>query len=36
MLNVYRAVTGISGAVGYRRDDNAGASLKSQSDDEDC
>ena len=36
MLNVYRAVTGISGAVGYRRDDNAGASLKNQSDDEDC
>ena len=36
MLNVYRAVTGISGAVGYRRDDNAGATLKNQSDDEDC
>jgi ATP synthase protein I len=36
MLNVYRAVTGISGAVGYRRDDKVGASLKSQSDDEDC
>ena len=36
MLNVYRAVTSISGAVGYRRDDNADASLKNQSDDEDC
>ena len=36
MLNVYRAVTGISGAVGYRRDDKAGVTLKNQSDDEDC
>jgi ATP synthase protein I len=36
MLNVYRAVTGISGAVGYRRDDAAGAGLKNRRDDEDC
>jgi ATP synthase protein I len=36
MLNVYRAVTGISGAVGYRRDDAAGTGLKNRRDDEDC
>jgi ATP synthase protein I len=36
MLNVYRAVTGVSGAVGYRRDDAAGAGLKNRRDDEDC
>ncbi len=35
MLNVYRAVTGISGAVGYRRDRESGAGTK-QWDDEDC
>lgn len=36
MLNVYRAVTGISGVVGYRRSDQAGAGLKDRRDDEDC
>lgn len=36
MLNVYRAVTGISGVVGYRRRDQAGAGLKDRRDDEDC
>jgi ATP synthase protein I len=36
MLNVYRAVTGVSGAVGYRRDDAAGTGLKNRWDDEDC
>ena len=36
MLNVYRAVTGISGAVGYRQGEEAGAGSKSRWDDEDC
>jgi ATP synthase protein I len=36
MLNVYRAGTGVSGAVGYRGDDAAGAGLKNRWDDEDC
>jgi len=36
MLNVYRAVTGISGPVGYRRGDQADAGSKSRWDDEDC
>ena len=36
MLNVYRAVTGISGPVGYGRSDQGAAGSKSRSDDEDC
>jgi ATP synthase protein I len=36
MLNVYRAVTGISGPVGYRKGDEAAAGSKSRRDDEDC
>ena len=36
MLNVYRAVTGVSGPVGYRRSDKVDASSKSGWDDEDC
>jgi len=36
MLNVYRAVTGVSGPVGYRRGDQAGAGSKGRWDDEDC
>jgi len=36
MLNVYRAVTGIRGPVGYRRGDEADAGSKSRWDDEDC
>jgi ATP synthase protein I len=36
MLNVYRAVTGISGPVGYRRGDQVSAGLKDRWDDEDC
>ncbi len=36
MLNVYRAVTGISGAVDHRRGDQAGADSKDRWDDEDC
>ena len=36
MLNVYRAVTGISGPVGYRSADTAAAGSKSRWDDEDC
>jgi len=36
MLSVYRAVTGISGPVGYRRGDQADAGSKSRWDDEDC
>jgi ATP synthase protein I len=36
MLNVYRAVTGISGPVGYRRGNEADAGSKSRWDDEDC
>src|SRR5271165_1852834 len=36
MLNVYRAVTGVSGPVGYRRGDKADVGSKSQWDDEDC
>ena len=36
MLNVYRAVTGISGPVGYRRGDQASADSKNRWDDEDC
>ncbi len=35
MLNVYRAVTGISGAAGYRRDRESGTGSK-RWDDEDC
>jgi ATP synthase protein I len=35
MLNVYRAVTGISGAAGYRRQPGSGAGSK-RWDDEDC
>ena len=36
MLNVYRAVTGISGPVGYRTPDGGTAAPKGQWDDEDC
>jgi len=36
MLNVYRAVTGISGPVGYRGGDQGAAGSKSRWDDEDC
>jgi ATP synthase protein I len=36
MLNVYRAVTGIGGPVGYRSGDTAAADSKSRWDDEDC
>src|SRR6516225_5449238 len=36
MLNVYRAVTGISGPVGHRRGDQISAGLKDRRDDEDC
>jgi ATP synthase protein I len=36
MLNVYRAVTGISGPVGYRSGGTAAADSKSRWDDEDC
>jgi len=36
MLNVYRAVTGISGPVGYRRGDQVSAGSKDRRDDEDC
>jgi len=36
MLNVYRAVTGISGPVGYRPPDAGTAAPKGQWDDEDC
>ena len=36
MLSVYRAVTGISGPVGYRRGNEAGAASKNRWDDEDC
>ena len=36
MLNVYRAVTGISGPVGYRRGDQVSAGSKDRWDDEDC
>jgi ATP synthase protein I len=36
MLNVYRAVTGISGPVGYRSGDKADTGSKSRWDDEDC
>ena len=36
MLNVYSAVTGISGPVGYRRSDKVDAGSKSGWDDEDC
>jgi len=35
MLNVYSAVTGISGPVGYRRSDKVDAGSKSGWDDED-
>jgi ATP synthase protein I len=35
MLNVYRAVTGISGAAGYRRREEAGIGAK-RWDEEDC
>ena len=36
MLNVYRAVTGIRGPVGYGRSDQVDPSSKSRWDDEDC
>ncbi|HEY1430193.1 MAG TPA: AtpZ/AtpI family protein, partial [Stellaceae bacterium] len=36
MLNVYRAVTGISGPVGYRTSGGGTAAPKGQWDDEDC
>jgi ATP synthase protein I len=36
MLNVYRAVAGISGAAGYRRRDAASAAGTKPWDDEDC
>jgi ATP synthase protein I len=36
MLNVYRAVTGISTPVGYRRGEEASAGSKNRWDDEDC
>jgi len=36
MLNVYRAVTGVSGAVGYRPPNADAAAAKSRWDDEDC
>jgi|SRR5271157_1943571 len=36
MLNVYRAVTGVGGAVGYRPPDAGAAASKGQWDDEDC
>jgi ATP synthase protein I len=36
MLNVYRAVTGVSGPVGYGRTDQVDAGSKSRWDDEDC
>jgi ATP synthase protein I len=36
MLNVYRAVTGISGAAGYRRRDEASVAATKRWDDEDC
>jgi len=36
MLNVYRAVTGVKGPVGYPRGDQASAGSKSRWDDEDC
>jgi ATP synthase protein I len=35
MLNVYRAVSGVGGAVGYRRGDQAGAGAKERCDKED-
>jgi ATP synthase protein I len=36
MLNVYRAVAGISAPVGYLRGDEASAGSKNRWDDEDC
>ena len=36
MLNVYRAVTGVRGSVGYRSSDAGTAAPKGQWDDEDC
>jgi ATP synthase protein I len=36
MLNVYRAVAGISGAAGYRRRDEASVAAAKRWDDEDC
>jgi ATP synthase protein I len=36
MLNVYRAVTGISGPVGYRKSDQIDAGSKNRWDDEEC
>lgn len=36
MLNVYRAVTGVSGAVGYRPPNADAAAANSRWDDEDC
>src|SRR5947207_2155042 len=36
MLNVYRAITGISGAVGYRRPRDGSSAATKRQDDEDC
>jgi ATP synthase protein I len=36
MLNVYRAITGISGAVGYRGPRDGGTAGSKPQDDEDC
>ena len=36
MLNVYRAVTGVSGPVGYRPPDAGAVASKDRWDDEDC
>ena len=36
MLNVYRAVTGVSGPVGYRPPDAGAAASEGRWDDEDC
>jgi len=36
MLNVYRAVTGVGGAVGFRQPDAGAAAAKQRWDDEDC
>jgi len=36
MLNVYRAVTGVSGPVGFRPPDVGAAASEGRSDDEDC
>lgn len=36
MLNVYRAIAGISGAVGYRKPRDGGSAVTKRQDDEDC